>query len=211
MRIYHLTIPLSIAFAGLGVYMAWSVKPAAPPANVPVHPVSPQMAARASEKSARVAPEFRLPDGTGAKHSLNEFLDKPTLVYFIKQGCPCSIEAEPVIQELYKHLNKMANFVGIIGSPVDIAAAWTKDHQPPYPVLSDPSFATMKAYDAPNSVYSTLIGKDGKIIKQWAGWSERMLLEANSLIAQAAEKPEEPFDAQYAPKQDSSGCSFYTK
>lgn len=211
MRVYHVTIPLSIAFAAAGLFLAWSVKGDSAPAAGPVHPVTAQMAERANAKTAKKAADFRLPDAAGKSRLLSEFLVKPTLVYFIKDGCPCSIEAEPVLQSLYSHLNGTANFVGIIGSKVATAKEWSDNHKSAYPVLADPTFATMKAYDSPNSVYLTLIGTDGAIVRQWAGWSERMLKEANLLIANETGQPERPFDAMYAPKKDSSGCSFLAK
>ncbi|MEQ1934453.1 MAG: redoxin domain-containing protein [Fimbriimonadaceae bacterium] len=212
MRAYYVTIPLSIAFAGAGVFLAWSAKGnTAIPAISPVHPVSAEMEARARAKSAKKAPLFELSDSSGRDRKLSEFLSKPTLLYFIKDGCPCSIEAEPMIQALYGHLKGQANFVGIIGSPAKIGKEWENTHGSPYPVLSDETFATMRAYESPNSVYLTLIGTDGLIVKQWAGWSAKMLTEANVLIAQESGQPEKPFDTQYAPKADSSGCFFYSK
>jgi hypothetical protein len=76
-------------------------------------------------------------------------------------------------------------------------------------ILCDPDKATAKAYDSPNSVYTTLVAPDGKIEKQWPGWSKRILEEENGLLAKLSGQPERKFDTLYAPLEDSSGCSFY--
>jgi peroxiredoxin len=212
MRVYHVTIPLSILFAGAGFYLAAASRPAPPlPPPNPVHPVTDPMRVAAERMKLKAAPEFNLVGLDGKKHSLKEYEDKPTFLYFIKYGCPCSIEAEPVIQALGKFHGDKINFVGITEATPDKAKKWASDNQADHIILCDPTLATMKAYEAPNGVYTAIIAPDGRIEKQWPGWSQSILLEENAMLAKLTGQSERPFDTQYAPMKDTSGCPYFER
>jgi peroxiredoxin len=206
------TLPLGLLFACVGALMyLQSLRPATAEAmNMgPKHPVTPEMQAAIDAMEQKTAPSFELPDETGKVRTLEEFHDgKPLLLYFIKDGCPCSIESEPLFQKLYRHHEGRVNVVGIIGSDSDVAAKWKEMFETPYPVLASPDHKVMQAYDVPRSVYTVLITPEGKIARMWGGYSARMLLEANSLLAALSDASEKPFEPDYAPEELSSGCSF---
>lgn len=166
---------------------------------------------KASERmKLKSAPDFNLKDANGKAFTLAQATGgKPALIVFVKDGCPCSIEAEPVLQALAKHHGEHIRMIGIFDKGAKEAKAWMANNETKHLFLIDPSLATMKAYHSPNSVYITLVAPDGKIEKQWPGWSKRILTEANSLLAKLSGQPERKFDTLYAPGEDSSGCSFY--
>jgi peroxiredoxin len=204
------------ALTTLGLLLYWKAEtrniiPVPPPS--PKHPVTAEMRQK-SEALVNSQPEkVYLKSAIGGEVSLAQLQEgRPMLVYFIKDGCPCSIESEPMFQELYQHLNDNEKinvpFVGIIGSDLKIAQKWVDKFQPPYEVLSAPTQKIMAAYKAPRSVYSILLSKEGKVIKQWPGWSKRILTEINAESAKAANLAVKPFDPKYAPTEDSAGCSF---
>jgi peroxiredoxin len=180
----------------------------------PTHPVTDPMKKEAEKMALKPAPEFSLTSTTGSLINLEKAVDgKPTVFYFIKDGCPCSTDAEPMLQRLYQHLNRdekvSVNFVGVIDlDPKDALDKWVKGFNPPYTVLCSPDAKAMKAFNAPNSVYITLVTPDGKIQKQWPGWSKRVLAEINSLASKLAGIEEKEFDTAYAPVEDTSGCEF---
>lgn len=208
MRVYHVTIPLSILLAGTGFYMAWSSRPAPPPG--PVHPVTEAMRVNSERMKLKPAPDFKLKALNGMEVTLDQAVaGKPTLLFFIKDGCPCSTEAEPLFQSLKKHHGDKINLVGIIDVDIPKAREWAKTHEAEHLILVDPSKATMKAYDSPNSAYTTLIAPDKKIEKQWPGYSQKIMKEENAMLAKLTGEPERPFDTMYAPLEDSSGCSFF--
>lgn len=207
-RIYHITIPLSVVLAGTGFYLAWSNRPAPPPG--PVHPVTNDMLVKSERMKLKDAPDFKLKALNGMDVSLDQAMGgKPTLLFFIKDGCPCSTEAEPLFQALKKHHGEKISMVGIIDVAPEKAKEWAKTHEADHLILCDPSLATMKAYDSPNSAYTTLIATDKKIEKQWPGYSQSFLKEENALLAKLTGEKERPFDTLYAPVANSSGCSFF--
>lgn len=213
MRIYFITIPLSLALAGGGALfylrskMAFGDQPIV--GNLPKHPVSEAMRAKAQSESKKVAPEFLLTDLTGKKHTRRDAqAGKPTLFYFVQNGCPCSIDVEPLFHSLWKHQEGRVNFVAIIDSEPSKAKVWAEQNATPYLMLCSPDCAAMRAYHAPQSVYSTLVDADGTVIAQYPGYSQRILDEMNAAMAKVSGTAPKPFDTAYAPKADSSGCAF---
>jgi len=207
-RLYHVTIPLSILFAGAGFFLAYANRPSPPPG--PTHPVNAEMRANSERMKLKSAPDFKLKNVDGKEFNLAKAMDgKPTLIVFVKDGCPCSIEAEPMLQQLAKHHGDSIRLVGIFDKGVKEAKEWIKNNTSQHLILLDESLKTMKDYDSPRSVYATLVAPDGKIEKQWPGWSKSMLEDANSRLAKLSNKPERVFDTGYAPLEDSSGCSFF--
>ena len=212
MRPIYLTLPLGLLFACLGVLLHLQKLRSAPVVEAefrPRHPVTSEMQSAVDSRALKAAPPFNLKDAAGKEMTLTSLLDgKPLFLYFILDGCPCSIEAEPLFHKLYRQHKTAANFAGIIGSDTKIAARWVQEHRTPYPVLSSADHKVMQEYGAPNSVYCAVISKGGKIVKMWAGFSAKMLQEVNALLAQESGTDEKPFDPDYAPQELASGCSF---
>jgi peroxiredoxin len=211
MRPIFFTLPLGCLFACLGglMYLSKLRAPVIDADFKPRHPVTAEMQAEVDDRALKAAPAFSLKDQEGKTVTLSELhKGKPLFLYFILDGCPCSIEAEPLFIRMYKHHGGAANFAGVIGSDVSIAKRWASDFETPYPVLSSADHKVMQEYGAPNSVYCAVISKGGKIVKMWAGYSAAMLEEVNALLAQEAGTEEKPFDPAYAPKELASGCSF---
>lgn len=174
------------------------------------HPVTPEMWKSAGSFSNVIAPSFRLPDVNGKLWSLSEISKgRPVVLYFIKQGCPCSIDVEPLLQKMSRQLGQKIAFVGIINVDAKDATAWIEDMKSPLLVLLDPNCQTMKTYKAQQSVYTALIRRDGTIDKFWPGYSASMLRELYARAAELSGAPASSFDPDYAPTQMTSGCRFY--
>lgn len=174
----------------------------------PEHPVTEKMTADANKLALKPAPEFI---GTSVREEpvqISGNQDKPQFVLFILDGCPCSIDAQPIFNGLSKHWKGKVDFYGVIDSEQKKARAWTSDYRAAFPVVSDPSKKLIKAYEAKQSVYCALISKEGKIVKLWPGYSSGMLKEMNELIAKELEEKPTLFDTQYAPVDKTSGCFF---
>ncbi len=213
MRVIWITLPAGLALAGAGtlLYLRSQMSFGHQPdfENLPKHPVTESMRDQAEREARKAAPSFTLPDLKGRSWSREEAQDGlPTLLYFAQMGCPCSVDAEPLFHKLAEHHRGRINFVAIIDSPPDKAITWGKQNSTPYLLLCDPSAKTMAAFNSPNSVYSVLVDRDGKIVKQWPGYSQGILKDMNAVMAKTSVDPVRPFDAAYAPKQDSSGCAF---
>lgn len=165
-----------------------------------------------AEKAAgQPAPVFEAKDANGATHSLATLTGgKPLALYFIKDGCPCSVDVEPLYQRMAAKFGDKVRFAGVINGDAEIAKAWLAKMETPYPVLLDPEIKVVKEYKADRSVYLLVIGPDGNIVRMWPGYSQTMLSELNATLAKMTGTEETPFDAAYAPQEPTSGCSFYS-
>ncbi len=174
------------------------------------HPVTEEMWKSANSFSNIQAPNFRLPDLEGKVWSLNQIAKgRPVVLYFIKYGCPCSIDVEPLFIKMQKQLGSRVVFVGIINSNKTEATAWRDDTNSNLILLMDESTKTMQYFKAKQSVYTALVRPNGTIEKLWPGYSASMLKELNETASNLAGFKSMPFDPDYAPIKMTSGCSFY--
>jgi len=133
-------------------------------------------------KEGDSAPDFRLSADDGSEISLKDLRGKHVALYFYpKASTPgCTTEAIE-FRDLKKDFDKL-NAV-ILGCSADSVAAQAKfksKQRLNFPLLSDPNFTVIEAYDARRMksflgksflgiVRSTvLVGPDGKIEKIWA-------------------------------------------
>ena len=78
---------------------------------------------------------------------------------FIKEGCPCSLAAQPFFNLLFDAYGKHARFFGVFDGSVSKAKKWAMQNQAAFPLLSDPDLRTVHEYKAENSAYVALIAK----------------------------------------------------
>lgn len=168
------------------------------------HAVSAQMELETKAQANRAAPPFDRKDPYGRTAKVGKG-DRPQMVIFIKRGCPCSIDAQPLFNRLARKFDKKVDFVGVIDKE---AREFGNQFSVVFPIIDEPSLALMKAYDARASVYCALVARNGHIVKMWPGYSADWLREMNTLMAKASATKETPFDPQYAPKEKASGCPF---
>ena len=176
--------------------------------SLPRHPVTPEMAASVQSLNRKVGKFFKLPDTTGKPVLIGGQGPKPQFLYFVKKGCPCSFEAEPILQGLYRHFGGKIDFVAVTDAKFVDAKKWASDLKVPYPVVTNPKLDVMESYQAPASVYSSLLDQSGLIVKRWAGYSRDYIKEMNDEMSRLIGGPSKPFDSTYAPKKRTSGCSF---
>lgn len=168
------------------------------------HNVTAQMELESKAKVNRVAPTFERVDPFGKKVSVGAGA-RPQMVLFIKKGCPCSFDAQPLFNKLALKYKDKVDFVGVIDKG---ARDWSNQLSVVFPVVEEPSLGLMKAYDARSSVYSALVARNGHIVKMWPGYSANWLKEINGLLAKASATKPTPFDPEYAPQTKAAGCPF---
>lgn len=210
-RILVLCSTSALALCGLAMVYMSRVKGTYVPGvdlSQPRHPVTPEMAERVKKLDMKVGKFFKLPDTTGKPTLIGGQGPKPQFLYFVKKGCPCSYDAEPIMQKLYAHMANKVDFVEVTDADLADAKQWAKDLSVPYPVVSNHTIEVMKAYQAPASTYSTLLDQNGLIVKRWAGYSKDYLKEMNEEMAKLLHEKPAPFDPEYAPDKHTSGCTF---
>jgi thioredoxin-dependent peroxiredoxin len=132
-------------------------------------------------KEGDPAPDFHLKADDGQEISLSKLRGKPVVLYFYpKANTPgCTIEANE-FRELKSKFDKSGVVIlGCSADKVESQAKFKAKYKLNFPLLSDPDFNAIEAYDARRMksflgksflgiVRSTfLIGLDGRIAKVW--------------------------------------------
>jgi blue copper oxidase len=177
--------------------------------NQVMHPLTTELAKLAASQSGEIAPRFQARDTNGNSVSLASLTStKPLVLYFIERDCPCSRDATAFINHLQEQYGDVANVLGVINSSADDAKAWTRTVETNFPVVADPTGQIIKAYKAKRSVYTTIVGTDGRIARTYPGYSQSTLSDTGSQLARMLNIRARPLDLEFAPKQIITGCSF---
>ena len=212
MRLRPITLlPAGILTLGgaLMGYIAWSAPRTVIGMETSVlHPVTRTMEEETAARSRKAAPVVNTQDYEGKPVTLGGKSATPRFVYFVKKGCPCSYDAEPLFQAMQEHFGKSVAFVSVSDADVKDARKWSTEMGTPYPVVSNPKADIMKAYGARSSVYCAVLDREGRIVKMWPGYSRGILMEINATLAKESGTKARPFDAQYAPVEKAAGCAF---
>lgn len=203
-------LPLGVVFATVGGIMYFASAGSGPSDDPEIrHPVSEKMLADASMMTAKAAPYFRIKDAHGLDVQIGGAGKRPQLVYFILDGCPCSVNAQPLFNKLYLRYKDRVDFVGVINvsqsKAIDYAGQMTLLH----PLVCDESLRITKAFGARQSTYNVVIRPDGMIDKLWPGYSQKTVLDLDRRLAKLTHSTDPPIDASLAPEEMASGCFFY--
>jgi peroxiredoxin len=176
------------------------------------HVATEVMIRQATDKTAELAPTFSATDGQGMNHdSSTSLMQHPTVLIFIKNGCPCSVSAQPFFEKISKAYGDRVAFLGVIDGTPDTAKAWGEKYRAKIPILADPALKIVRAYGAESSVYVVLIGPDGKIVRAWPGHSQEMLEELVGLLESSTGFQPKKLDFDDAPENLMAGCPFDTE
>ena len=202
---------LFAGFGGLLAYVAYAAPRTVPGLVQPLsvrHRVTRSMEEESAARARKRAPVFALKSYDGVPIQLGGVHLRPTFVYFVKEGCPCSYDANPFYKGLADAFKGDVDFVAVTDADEVGAKRWSTELSVPFPVVSDPKAEVMKAYNAKSSVYSALVDREGRIVKIWPGYSQSLLREMNQSLAREAGTAEKPFDTRFAPVEKAAGCAF---
>lgn len=157
------------------------------------------------------APRFVTADYEGTKVEISGTQSRPQFVYFIKDGCPCSFEVEPLFKSLARKYKGKIDFIGVIDKGNKEARQWSTDLLVEHPIVPDPKLEIISAFGATNSAFSALVSAEGKVVQMWPGYSRAILQEMNVQMANELNLKATSFDPQWAPVKRSAGCVFEKK
>jgi peroxiredoxin len=173
------------------------------------HPVTPAMLATAERVSGRTLPAGTIVGADGRAYSpAAEAAGRPLVLVFVKEGCPCSIAAEPFFRRLHDAYGSRAAFLGVIDGDRAVAKSWAEGRGVHYPVLADPDHRIIDACGVENSASVALVARGGTIEALWPGYSAGMLADLGARLSRHTGLAAAPVDAGGAPAEMTSGCSF---
>jgi isocitrate/isopropylmalate dehydrogenase len=89
-----------------------------------------------------------------------------------------------------------------------VAKAWEKRTTPQFRVAADPGGKVAARYGAKIALTTVLVGKDGRIVRFYPGYSQGSLKELTASIAKLANVKDRNMDVRPAPTALTSGCSL---
>jgi peroxiredoxin len=173
------------------------------------HLVTPAMRAATDAMTARPAPPFHTKATDGTTYDLAELTrEAPLVLLFIKDGCPCSVDAQRFFNRLHAAYGCEIRFLGAIDADDTRARAWGRENRTTFPLLVDPDASIARAYAADSSAYAAVITREGTIDHLYPGYSVAMLGELDERLARLAGVEPRLIDTSGAPDELSTGCPF---
>lgn len=173
------------------------------------HRVDAEMEEASREHDGGRVPSIRLEASGGEMVDLSTVgRERPAVVMFIKEECPCSMIAERYFARLYEAYGSDVAFLGIIDGSRGTAERWVEQQGTPFPVVHDPELRAMREMGATNSAFVAVVRRGGEVEKLWPGFSRGMLEEVSSRLAALAGAEPREIDTTGAPGELYTGCPF---
>jgi peroxiredoxin len=133
---------------------------------------------------------------------------RPLVLVFIKDGCPCSIEFQPVFHRLAAAFDGQVQFVGVIDGDVTVARQYAAANSVLFPVLADADRTIIDRCEAKNAAYVALLEADGTLHSLWPGCSTSMLQDVCHKAALLSGHEDIAIDFPEMPAPLTTGCPF---
>lgn len=215
MRALWITTPLSLAIAAFGIYLANARPPVAIYSDQfqnsisTRHPVTDEMRKLAEQMAKTPVPNFSELDSKGQALRSDMLKEgKPAVLVFIKNECPCSVEAQPIFNSMAKAYGSDALFYGISDCDQRDADAYVEATKTNFPVICDTDSSTIHAFQIKASASMALVDGKGRIVEIFPGYSISELRRLNLLLGSLAGVDPKEFDDSKAPVQLTAGCTF---
>lgn len=214
-RVIAIAFPLSCVLAISGFLMSRMAKSqpfGEKPYVIPTrHPVTKEMEIAAENLKRTPAPKFVLSDQNGDLISSDLLKSgKPTLLLFIKDGCPCSIESQPFFNDLAAKFGGDVHFLGIIDGSAKASQNFADANTVPFSILVDPSKSLMKAFKIEASSSFAVIDGKGMTVTVSPGYNKASLRQANFLLGTLSKTGPREFDDADVPEKITAGCAFFS-
>jgi thioredoxin-dependent peroxiredoxin len=125
-------------------------------------------------KPEQKAPDFELPDDTGARRKLSELLaDGPVVLFFYPAALtPACTKESCHFRDLAGEFDAVgASIVGVSADPVEKQARFSAKHSFGFPLISDPDRAIAEAFGVrrkrgPNKRSTFVLAADGTVLSR---------------------------------------------
>ena len=158
-----------------------------------------------------MAPEFWTHSIEGKRLSLKDLRGEGVVfLYFIRDGDPVNNEAMNMIHRMIRayYPNDHAKFFGVINADQDRARSWNAERNPPYKLLLDPKLELVYKYKIESSPAIVEIDAEGRVVKEWQGFSGYWLKDMNGFLAKATRRKLQQFDLTKTPSVTQFGRPY---
>ncbi|MBN8690655.1 MAG: redoxin domain-containing protein [Armatimonadetes bacterium] len=157
---------------------------------------------------AQNVPTFKLASTSGKSFTQADLKGKPTLLVFLKAGCPHNPKSMPDFTRLSKQVAGKMNLVLVTNITQSEAKPYAKEIKSSLPLVSDPNRVLIKLAGAKHSLDMGLVSSDGKkIVATYEGYSKQVLAQVLADVV-ASGGPKLNLDLSKYPSSLQSGCSF---
>ncbi len=171
-------------------------------------PVSPALRATTNKQIGRVIPVQKLIDADGKPAHIGGRKSRPTLLYFIQNGCPCCKAAKPFADRFQTYYGDVADVYGVIDSSAGDARKWSETVAAQFRVIPDPQLKIIRSFGITNGTSMILLDKQGKVTDAFAGYSVSTLTALNRRLTKMAGIEPRPYLYRPAPTVETTGCPF---
>ena len=171
-------------------------------------PVSPSLRAAANKQLGRAIPAQKLTDAYGKSAQIGGKKPRPTLLYFIQNGCPCCKAAKPFADRFQTYYGDVADIFGVIDASGSEARKWSETVSAQFRVIPDASRKIIRSFGVTNGTSMILLDQNGKITDSFAGYSVSTLTTLNRRITKLTGIAERPYLYRPAPTIETTGCPF---
>jgi peroxiredoxin len=133
---------------------------------------------------------------------------RPVVLVFVKQGCPCSVEFQPVFNRLAQALEGQVQVVGVIDGTVEVARKYAAANDVPYSILADAERIVIGRFEAKNAAYVALVEMNGTVHTLWPGCSASMLQDLCRKSAALSGRDNQAVEFAEMPAALTTGCPF---
>ena len=133
---------------------------------------------------------------------------QPVVLVFVKEGCPCNVEFEPLFQRAERLYRGKVRFAAVIDADVEFAKFYATELKTPYPVLADPGKELIRRFQAKNGGYVVLLTSDATIDGVWPGCSAEGLRDLGRRIARLVGVEERVLDTSGMSRPLITSCPF---
>ncbi|MFZ4507504.1 MAG: TlpA family protein disulfide reductase [Fimbriimonas sp.] len=150
-----------------------------------------------------VAYAIAVPQGTVASIPKG----RPMMITFINRDCPHSWVAAPFFKRLAEAYGS-GSMLGVINCNSKGYADYQKKFMPPFAALFDPHLKIIRSYKVETAPTTLLIDAKGKVVRRWAGVSDKYYLEISAEMSKITNTPYKALPTDGLPTYPQAGCSF---
>lgn len=161
--------------------------------------------------AARPMPAWSGTGSDGKTYTQADLMARPTLLVFLKEGCPCGSIAMPDLKRLARSLDGVANVFAVSDMTPEEARNFAKEQKMSFPLLADPQHELIAPLRIENGLQLALVSPLNRtVLRVWDGYSGPTFLDVISWVRRQGVTAR-ALDVAHMPTSLVTGCAFGPK